>query len=324
VPVRQDLRHEYTAVHMDMPVRIVLYAPAGVAAAAARSAFDRIAALEDILSDYRPQSELRRLEQRAGEWVPVSEELFAVLERALFVARLSGGAYDPTVAPLVELWREARRTGRMPHAAALDAARARVGWQRVELDSARSAVRLHAGTRLDVGGIAKGWVLQDALRVLREHGAARALVEAGGDIVVGAAPPGRSGWRIDVPGSAGDGDAHAPSAAGGDHADGPGAFAARAAALVNAALATSGDAAQFVDIDGVRYSHVVDPRTGIGVTHRRTVHVIAADAALADALATALGVLGVEAAARVLAAFPDVVIRAAGDVHAPQRRSILD
>jgi FAD:protein FMN transferase len=267
-------RHEFAAVHMGVPVRLVLYAPADHAAAAARAAYDRIALLEDILSDWRPQSELRRLEPRAGEWVPVSAELFAVLSLSTDLARRTDGAFDPTVGPLVALWRRARATGALPSAAAIDSARALVGWRMIELDTTRRAVRLAMpGMRLDLGGVAKGWILDDALRALREHGVTRALVEAGGDVVVGDAPPGARGWRVDVPGAD-------PS------------FAAHAAALVNEALATSGDAAQFIDSDGVRRSHVIDPRTGLGVTHGCTAHVITASGAAADALATALGVVG--------------------------------
>lgn len=307
-PLAPVTRYEFTAVHMGMAVRLVLYASSdAAAAAAARSAFARIAALEDILSDYRPQSELRRLEQRAGEWVPVSAELFAVLDRALHVAAASDGAFDPTVAPLVALWREARRTGRPPSLVALDSARALVDWRRVELDGARPAVRLEPGTRLDVGGVAKGYILQDALRVLRAHGVRSALVEAGGDIVVGDSPPGRSGWRVEVPGA----DA---------------AFAARAAALVNEALATSGDAAQFIEIDGVRHSHVIDPRTGLGVTHGQAAYVIATDAAIADALATALGVAGAVGFDELMARFPGAVfgIAPTSPRAEPRRQPQLD
>jgi thiamine biosynthesis lipoprotein len=282
-------RREYTEVHMGMPVRIVVHAPDDeVARRAARAAFARIAILEGTMSDYRPQSELRRLEGRAGEWVAVSVELFDVLGRALQVSRKSGGAFDPTVGPLVALWRDARRTVRLPDAAQIAAARRVVGWKRVALDSVRRAVRLEPGTRLDLGGVAKGFILEHAMRELRRNGVRSAMIEAGGDIVVGDAPPGRGGWHIDVPGASAD-------------------FARRAASLTNSAIATSGPAAQFVMIDGVRYSHVVDPRTGVALTNQVTAHVIAGDAALADALATAFVVLDVEAATTLLRRTPDVV-----------------
>lgn len=284
-----QVRHEFVEMHMGMPTRIVLYAPAGEGASAARRAFDVIARLEDVASDYRPAGELRRLSATHGRWVPVSEPLFEVLERALRVARATDGAFDPTVGPLVALWREARRTGTLPSRRAVAAARRRTGWRHLSLDPARRRARLErAGMRLDLGGIAKGFILQAALDTLRAHGVTRALVEAGGDIVVGDAPPGRRGWRVDAPGA-------------------DSIVAPRAAALVNAAVATSGPTAQFVEIGGVRYSHVVDPRTGVGLTRGEHATVVAPHGATADALATALTVLDPSRRAAALARFPEVV-----------------
>ena len=272
---------------MGMPVRIRLYSSSEAAAGtAAAAAFARVAALDQMMSDYRPDSELRRL---GSSWSPVSRELFAVLERAIEIADATGGAFDPTVGPLVALWREARRSHRLPDARAIDAAKRLVGWRLVQLDAARPAVRLaREGVRLDLGGIAKGYIIQEALQAMIPFGVTRALVEAGGDIVVGDAPPGRDGWSIDVTGS----DAE---------------FVARAARLTNAALATSGPTAQFVEIDGVRYSHVVDPRTGLGLTNQVTARVIAADGATADALATALTVAP-DTLSRIRRQFPDAAM----------------
>lgn len=272
-------RYEFSQVHMGLPVRLVLYATSEHRArSAAAAGFARIAALDRMMSDYRPESELRRLESRHGEWTPVSPELFDVLARAIAVARETEGAFDPTVGPLVALWREARRVGRLPSEEDRSAARARVGWQHLQMRATSSRdgsaqVRLRRpGMRLDLGGIAKGYILQQGLQVLRDRGHSRALLEAGGDIVAGDAPPGRSGWSVATPGA-------------------PPAFQARASSLVRAALATSGPTFQFVDIDGIRYSHVVDPRTGLGVTSPSIARVIAPDGATADALATALTIL---------------------------------
>jgi FAD:protein FMN transferase len=282
---------EFSQVHMGMPVRLVLHAASPDAARlAAGAAFERIAALDRMMSDYRDDSELRRLDARPLEWIPVSEELFAVLTRAVEIAEATGGAFDPTVAPLVALWRDARKSGRLPERSRLEAARALVGWRDIHFDSSRRAIRLgRAGMRLDLGGIAKGYILQEALRTLRAHGVDSALLEAGGDIVVGDAPPGRPGWRIDTPSA-------------------DPAFTDRAAKLCNAALATSGPTSQFVELDGVRYSHVVDPRTGLGVTNHVVARVIAEEGATADALATALTVVGPKGAGAILRRFPDVRI----------------
>ena len=287
----EPVAFEFTEVHMGLPVSLVLHAgDRQTAEQAARAAFGRIATLDRMMSDYRPDSELRRIDSRAGNFVPVSAELLTVISRALQISRASEGAFDPTIAPLVALWRESRSARRLPEPSRLAAARALVDWQQVEIDRAGSAVRLPLpGMRLDLGGVAKGYILQQALRTLRDRGVTRALVAAGGDIVVGDAPPGRVGWRVDVPGA------------------GP-AFAARASQLTNAALATSGSSRQFVEIDGVRYSHIVDPRTGLGVTTDREARVIAADAALADGLATALTILDSGDGKIVQARFPEAIV----------------
>jgi thiamine biosynthesis lipoprotein len=281
-------RFEFTEVHMGVPVRTVLFAASeDTARDVARAGYARIRDLDRVMSDYRPDSELNALSPRAGEWVPVSRELFQVLARAKSIAQQTGGAFDPTVGPLVGLWREARDSGRLPDPDLLADARRRTGWSRLELNEARQTVRLGSGMRLDLGGIAKGFILDEALEAIRAHGITRVLLEAGGDIVVGDAPPDREGWEIAI------------------QVDDE-TFAQHAAALVNAALATSGGSVQFVEIDGVRYSHVIDPATGLGLTHDLVVHVIAPDGATADALATALGVVGQPRADELLRAFPSV------------------
>jgi thiamine biosynthesis lipoprotein len=281
-------RYEYAQVHMGMPVRLQLYADGeDKARSAASAAFARIAALDRMMSDYRPDSALRRLPSD-GTWTAVSLELFDVLRLAVEIARATRGAFDPTIAPLVSIWRDARANRRLPAAADLDRARTRVGWRRLQLDSQKRAIRFTApDMRLDLGGIAKGYILQEARGVLRSEGIAAVLIEAGGDIVAGDAPPGRDGWTIDVGGARG-------------------AFKDRAARLANAALATSGSTTQYLEAGGVRYSHVIDPRTGFGVTHALIARVIVRDAATADALATAFSVIG-SVDASILAHFPGAI-----------------
>lgn len=258
---------------MGVVARIVLYAPGEAAAReAAGAAFARIAALDSVMSDYRPASELMRLSGRSGgPSVRVSEELFDVLSRARTLSRVSDGAFDITMGPVVRLWRDARRTGTLPTEAARREAMSRVGWRHLHLDSATHTIHLdRPGMLLDLGGIAKGYAAQEAVRTLARHGIQRTLVEMGGDIVAGAPPPGEPGWRvrIDHPGTA-------PSSL----------------LLAHAALSTSGDTEQFVEIDGVRYSHVVDPATGLGLRNRAAATVLAPDGATADALSTLLTVL---------------------------------
>lgn len=286
-PFETPYRFEYRQLHMGVQTRIVLYAgDERTAARAARAAFDRIAALDSSLSDYHADSELTRLAARAGgPPVRVSEELFHVLARAQELARLSDGRFDATAGPLVRLWRHARRTGELPEVAARREAAARVGWRLVRLDSAARTVRLLVpGMQLDLGGIAKGYAAGEAIATMRRFGAPRALVEMGGDIVAGAAPPGRRGWHVRV--------AHAPPER-------------QTVLLADAAVSTSGDSEQFVEIGGERYSHVVDPGTGLGVRSRAAATVIAPDGITADALSTLLTVLGPELGQAFVAAhFP--------------------
>jgi thiamine biosynthesis lipoprotein len=273
-------RFEYAEPHMGTLVRLVLYAPDRAAAqAAAKAAFDRVRALDAALSDYRDSSELRQVSRQAGgPPVPVSDDLFRVLSAAQETARASGGAFDPTAGPLSVLWREARRRQALPDPARLAAARALVGSEKLELLQERRTVRLRdAGMQLDLGGIAKGFAADEAAAVLRRCGIASALIAAGGDIVAMAAPPGTAGWRVAV-----------AAIEGANH--GPAGFLT----LSHAAVSTSGDAEQFMIVDGVRYSHVFDPRSGRPLTGRGSVTVVAPDGTTSDALATAVSVMGGE------------------------------
>jgi thiamine biosynthesis lipoprotein len=264
---------------MGLPFRIVLYAPDQTSAdTAARVAFARVSQLNDILSDYDTDSELSRLSRTAGEGkaVPVSTDLWFALEGSWKLAARTGGAFDPTVGPLVSLWRKARREQKLPRPDSLAAARAAVGWEKLRLESkARTATLLVPDMRLDLASVAKGYAVDEALKVLRQHGITRALVAGAGDMAVSDPPPGRKGWRIEVA-----------------SLDATNAPPSRFVLLRRAALATSGDLFQHVEIDGVRYSHIVDPRTGLGLTDHSLVTVIARDCATANSLATAVSVLG--------------------------------
>ena len=274
----QPLRYEFTQPQMGLPFRIVLYATEAEAKPAADAAFARIAQLNDILSDYDTDSELSRLSRSAGEGksVPVSQDLWNVLARAQELARRSDGAFDVTVGPVVSQWRRARREKKLPPPARLEAALAAVGWEKLHLDPRARTARLVAPEmRLDLGGIAKGYAVDEAQKVLRARGITRALVAGGGDMAASDAPPGKRGWRIEV----------APL----DLTNAP---PARFVLLRHHALATSGDVFQRVEIDGVRYSHIVDPMTGLGLTDHSLVTILARDCTTADALATAVSVLG--------------------------------
>jgi len=271
-------RFAFDQPHMGTRFRIVLYAASEAdARAGADAAYARIAALNDVMSDYKSDSELMKLCARAGgPAIGVSEDLFTVLAAAQDLSRRSEGAFDVTVGPFTQLWRLSRRTEKLPAPATLAAAKALVGFEKVRLDAKARTVELTtAGMKLDLGGIAKGFAADEALKVLRGKGINRALVAAGGDIAVGDAPPQSEGWRVGI----------APL----EHPTKP---ATRILLLTNAAVSTAGDTEQFVEIEGVRYSHILDPRTGLGLVGRCSITVVAARGLVSDGLDTAACVLG--------------------------------
>jgi thiamine biosynthesis lipoprotein len=273
-------RFEFSEPHMGTQFKIILYAnDEQQARAASKAAFSRIAELNLIMSDYDPASELMRLCARAGgEPVPVSKELFFVLTRAEEASRLSDGAFDVTVGPATRLWRQSRRTQRLPDPEKLAAALAVIGWRNVKLDAKERTVQLlKKGMQLDLGGIAKGYAADEAQAVLKRHGVTRALVAAGGDIVVSDPPPAAAGWDVVI-----------------QPLDEEEAKHPRHLTLANAAVSTSGDANQFAFIDGKRYSHIVDPRTGLGLVGRMSVTVVAPNGITSDSLTKVVCVLGPE------------------------------
>ncbi len=286
------MRFAYEKAEMGLPFRVTLYAPDEDAAkAAADAAFARIAQLNRVFSDYDPDSELSRLSRTQDVAVPVSDDLWNVLVRSQALADQTGGAFDITVGPLVNLWRRVRRKRELPTPELLAEMKSRVGFQNLVLDpSARTALLRRADMRLDCGGIAKGYAMDAALRTLRQRGFQQALVGGGGDMAAGDAPPGRDGWRIEL--------------ASPDIPDAP---PPQTIVLCNSAIATSGDSSQYVVIDGVKYSHIVDPRTGLGLIDHGLVTVLAPDCTTADSLATAVSVLALQRAKEVVAAAGDHV-----------------
>ncbi len=288
LPAQNPQKFTFEAGKMGTLIRVTV---ADVDSLTARRAADEVFALYDtlnlVLSDYLPDSELNRLCDRAGsgEWTVVSPHLRRVLEVSLMAYEWSGGAYDPSVGQVVRLWRQARKTQTFPDREALRAARRTQGFARGrDIELAGSKVRLNrAGVRLDFGGIAKGYAAQVALERLRQRGLTAVLIDSGGDVTLGEAPAGSEGWTVAV-----------------SRPDDGGALLPEVRTLTNCSLATSGSLYQSVDINGKTYSHIVNPRTGIGLTHQRNVTVLAADGATADWLATACSVLPFRKARRLI------------------------
>ncbi len=282
---------------MGVPWTITVQAPSAAAGRAAIAAgFAEVARLEGILSDYEPESELSRLSAAAPtpRPVPVGPDLWRVLERAVAIRDATGGAFDPTVGPLVTAWRRARRTGRLPQPESLAAAREAVGAEQLRLVADGQLVELaRPGMRLDLGGIGMGYAVDRAMEELKRLGIDAAMIDASGDIAVSAPPPGTSGWTIEIAPLPG----HSVSAP------------RERLVLAHAAVTTSGDAFQAVEIEGRRYSHIVDPRTGLGVAGPAAVTVVAPDCTTADALATAASVLGPQDGADAVRSFPGCAAR---------------
>ncbi len=272
--------------------QITIAGEAEIAKNAARMAFARAKELDDKLSDYKADSELMRLCDQAGSGpVKVSDELFAVMSEAQRNAKASDGAFDVTIGPLVRLWRLVRRTRELPADSELKTAMAKVGFDKVRLDADGKTIALtEPGMKLDLGGIAKGYAAEEMIKVLRHNGCPRSLVAAGGDIVAGDAPLGGAGWTVAI----------APL----EPAD-----QTPTVLLANAAVSTSGDAEQYVEIAGKRYAHIVNPRTGLGLTDSFAVTVLAKNGATADALATAAAVLGPERGLKLVETFPGASAR---------------
>lgn len=271
-------RYEFTQLEMAIPVRLVLYASTeSDAIRGSEAVYDNFRRLNSIFSDYDPLSELRQLSARSrpGQPVVVSDDLFAILNRAQEISQATDGAFDVTVGPLVRLWRRSKRQRELPSAQRLAEAKALVGYRNLRLDAQRSTVELLIpGMTIDLGAIAAGYAVDQSLEILQKMGISSAMIDASGDIGALDPPPGEPGWRIGV----------APL----DPTGAPSEYLW----LARASLTTSGDAFQYVVIDGQRYSHIVDPRTGLGLTDHSAVTVIAPTTLQADAWATALSVLG--------------------------------
>jgi thiamine biosynthesis lipoprotein len=247
----------------------------------------RIQAIESAMSVYRANSLVSRANR--GETVELDEDTAAVVRIGLVVARCTGGAFDPTVGPLVGVWSAAGRDHRLPTTDEIEAACDLVGWDRVLLSlDEPPQLRLEAGARIDLGGVAKGRAADAGLEVLRAHGIARALVELGGDLALADLSEDPRPFTIGV-----------RHPLDGDRLLGR-------LQVADGGVVTSGSAERFVEIGGARYGHIVDPRTGYPVEGVLSATVMAPTSAEADAVATALMVLGPEAALDFVASDPAI------------------
>lgn len=278
--------------------RVVAIAESEQAAiSSVEAAFSEQREVDSVMSDYRADSELSRVNQQAyGTPIRVSDATFEVVRRAVYFSELSGGAFDVTVGPLVHLWRAAGETGASPTPVAIAEAKAKVGYDKLVLDESAGTIRFAVeGMRIDLGGIAKGYAIDKSVEAMRHRGAVGGMVDIGGDVrCFGQPPRGQKTWLIGL---------QDPNVAP-DDLGGPEPLLVLK--IADAAVATSGGYRRFTDIDGRRESHIMDTQTGHGANQLASVTVIASDAITADALATAVGVLGLEEGMALIERLPNV------------------
>jgi FAD:protein FMN transferase len=277
--------------------RIVVLAPSGtVAEKCIVAAFARQQRVNELMSYHIADSELNRVNRNAFHGpVQVSDETFTVLEQARRFSTLSGGAFDVTIGPLDDLWHAAAEANVPPTEAEIAEARSKVGYEKLILDPNAQTVRFAVeGMKLDLGGIAKGYAIDQSVAALREGGAVGGMVDIGGDVMCFGRPPqGRETWVVGL---------QDPTVAPDDLSTNKLLMTLK---VTNAAVTTSGDYRRFVRIQGEKQSHIVDTQTGKGAAKLVSVTIIAPDATSADALATAVSVLGVEKGLALIEQLPD-------------------
>ena len=243
--------------------------------------------LNKVFSDWDAESELSHFSRSSqfGKPFPLSEELLNILLFSQSLARKSGGAFDVTLGPLSRLWRIARHQKKFPDRNRIENTLLRTGYKKLEINESNSSARLLAqGMVLDLGGIAKGYIADRMLEVMKRRGFSRCLIDAGGDLTIGDPPRNQKGWQISVGGVS---DPRIPELE-----------------LANCAVATSGDIEQYLEINGKRYSHLIDPRTGKGIEGRKQVTFVAENGMIADAYASTCLVLGHEKSVPILNGLP--------------------
>ncbi|HVG13692.1 MAG TPA: FAD:protein FMN transferase [Chitinophagaceae bacterium] len=283
----QEQRYTFSAIKMGSPFRVICYVKDTASGRALeRGALGLVDSLNNIFSDYLPGSELNRLCSTAGmdSFVSVSDPLYDILVQSEEAWKQTKGRFDITIGPLSRSWRRWRREKYFPAPDSVHAARSRTGFKKLVIDKSRRQIKLLGkGMQLDLGGIGAGYIAEAVLSYLSANGVGSALVDASGDIVCGGAPPAKKGWVIGV---------NLPGKENRVHSE--------TIILSRKSVSTSGDVFQYIEHDGKKYSHIIDPITGYGVTHQRNVTIIAKDGATADWLATACSIVPMRQARRLV------------------------
>lgn len=295
---QEPSKFSFEQVHFgNIPVELTLYAANQEQAdAAATAAFARVKELSAMMNDYafEPPSPLNLIAAKAPKPVAVPPELLRALQRSTEMHAITSGAFDVTAKPFVQLWRTSRRIGQLPPDDRLQNARRYTDIKALVIDDAKSTATLKKqGMWLDLGGLAKGMIGDEVVRLLQKRGIKSCRYRAGGDMVFGDAPPGKAGWQVTVVDLLIEQPDGKPKAL---------TFLAK-----NSAASVSGDVHRYVEIDGKRYAHVIDPRTGLGVTSRRVSCVRSRRGIDTDPLATAGLILNEKQWRAALAKVPDCV-----------------
>jgi len=268
----------------------------GTAKECVQAALEEIRKVDELMSDYKSDSEISRVNRDGAKMaVRVSDSTYEVLQRSIEFSEMTGGAFDITVGPLVALFRDAKKSKIAPGEQQIALARSKVGFEKLKLDSENKTVQFSDnGMLLDLGGIAKGYAIDKAIEAAQQCGAVGAMVDIGGDVrCFGLPPEGKDHWLIGLqdPNSAIEG------------IEGGGLLLVFK--ITNAAVATSGDYQQFVLIEGKRYSHIMDRKTGTSAGGLSSVTIIANNATDADALATSASVMGAEKGLALIEKLPN-------------------
>jgi thiamine biosynthesis lipoprotein len=260
------------------------------------AAFEQLRDIEALMSYHKDNSELANVNRNAYKApVKVSSQTFEVLQKSIEFSSLSDGAFDITVGPLMDLWRSAAEANSVPSDSKLAEVRAKVGYQKLILDANERTVRFALeGMKLDLGGIAKGYAIDKAIEAIQNCGVTGALVDVGGNIrCFGTPPKGKTHWQIGL---------QDPNASKDDiNIENP----ILVLKLTDAAIATSGHYRRFALIQGKKYSHIIDTKTGSSSDKLASVTIIAKDATTADALSTAVIVLGAEKGLALIKKLPE-------------------
>lgn len=273
----QEKRFHFSENKMGSPFNIIFYhTDSSQAVEISKICFSIIDSLNNIFSDYSQESEISLLTENAYlEPQPVSDELLYILTESKNAWNKSGKVFDISMGALTSLWRNARKEKRFPSKSEIRKARRLTGFKKLQVDTINKTVYFtHQGMRLDFGGIVKGYAAQKVIDYLTSIKIFHALADAGGDIVMSQPPLGKVGWTVGI---------NMPQQEN--------QLWNQNLLLANCSVATSGDVYQFIAHNGKKYSHIIDPRTGYGVTTQRNVTVIAKDGITADWLATACSIL---------------------------------